>query len=409
MTHRKLTASGLALAALCPAAYALPAVEDIETDAMRAGTERHAFLDALVPALVEARATGASAASARAAALATVPADAPWRATCEGIDVEALLDLTGAREGVVTVGARHTWWPADDAADIEAASAAHRDYRDDAGAIYGTSDWLVEAPRGGWTVIDFKGSFRNAPAAQHPQVAFYALSLARAHELASVDVALIYVDEDGSLTRDAATLGPWELDAWASRFAELHARVAAARASAPGDFARVGEHCGNCPAFRVCPAQAMLVRELVAKEPPSATDLLSVDDHEAGRAWQTAHQYRDALDVVIKVLTERAKRTGLPLPDGRWLTPVDNTRRTVDVAKALPVLRGFVGDRVDSFVDQSISTGKVDGLARELAAATGETVKAAEQRVWAALRDARAVKESTYPTLRPKKLAGGGA
>lgn len=404
--HRRLTASGLSLALACAASHALPDVEDIETDAMRAGTGRHAFLDALVRA---ASAPGATAASAREAALATVSADASWRATCEAIDVEHLLELTGAREGVVTVGGRHTWWPADDTALVDVAGAAHRDYRGDPAAIYGTSDWIVEAPKGGWTVIDFKGSLRGAPAAQHPQVAFYALSLARSYELDAVDVALVYVDEDGALTRDDATLDAWALDAWATRFAELHARVTAARAAAPGDFAKVGDHCGNCPAFRMCPAQVLLVRELVAAPPPGAGHLPKVSDEEAGRVWERAHLYRDALDVVIKTISERAKRTGLPLPDGRWLMPVDTTRRTVDAARALPVLRELVGDRADSFIDQSISAGRVDDLAGELAAANGETVKASKQRVWDALREARAVKESTYPTLRPKKLAGGGA
>lgn len=406
MSPRRLTASGLGLALACAASHALPAVEDLETDAMRAGTGRHAFLDALVAALETARATGASAASARAAALATVPADAPWRATCEGVDVEVLLGLTEAREGIVTVGARHTWWPADDTADIEAASAAHRDYRDDAGAIYGTSDWLVESPAGGWTVIDFKGSFRNAPAAQHPQVAFYALSLARAYELASVDVALVYVDEDGSLTRDAATLGPWELDAWASRFGELHARVAAARASAPGDFARVGDHCANCPALRVCPAQVALARELVAA-PPSPEAFPSLSDDDAGAAWQRIALFEELLARAKEAVRLRALRKGLPLPDGRWLVPVESTRRTLEVDRALPVLRGLVGDRAEALVERSLPASAVDGVAREIAAAGGEKVRAVTERVWAQLKDARAAKESTYVQLRPKKLAGG--
>lgn len=406
MTHRKLTASGLALAAACPAAYALPAVEEVETDAMRAGTGRHAFLDALAGALFGLE---EPANAARDGALSLIPPGASWRPTCEAIDVEHLLDVTGARGARVEVGTVLTWWPATDTAQ-DSHAREHRAYRDDPGALHGTADWIVTAPDGAVTVVDFKGSLRNAPAAEHAQVAFYGLALARARGLDAVTVALVYVDEDGSLTRDDATLDAWALDAWATRFAELHGRVTAARsAPAPGDFAKVGDHCGNCAAYRVCPAQVLLVRELVAAPPPGAGHLPKVSDEEAGRVWERAHLYRDALDAVIKTISERAKRTGLPLPDGRWLMPVDTTRRTVDAARALPVLRELVGDRADSFIDQSISAGRVDDLAGELAAANGETVKASKQRVWDALREARAVKESTYATLRPKKLAGGGA
>ena len=410
MTHRKLTASGLALAALCPAAYALPVVEDIETDAMRAGTQRHAWLDAFALAWEARRAEGGSPAAARVDAERALPTDPTARATCEAIDVERLLDLTGARDGRVEVGLRVQWWPASDIGEELALADGHRSYPDAPNAIHGTADWIVTSPDGAVTVVDFKGSMRGAPAGDHHQVAFYALAIARARGVAPITVALIYLDEDGSLTRDDATLDAWALDAWATRFAELHGRVTAARsAPAPGDFAKVGDHCGNCAAYRVCPAQVLLVRELVAAPPPGAGHLPKVSDEEAGRVWERAHLYRAALDVVIKTISERAKRTGLPLPDGRWLMPVDTTRRTVDAARALPVLRELVGDRADSFIDQSISAGRVDDLAGELAAANGETVKASKQRVWDALREARAVKESTYPTLRPKKLAGGGA
>jgi hypothetical protein len=47
---RRLTASGLRLAALCAAASALPADDAESTDAQAAGTGRHAFLDALAVA-----------------------------------------------------------------------------------------------------------------------------------------------------------------------------------------------------------------------------------------------------------------------------------------------------------------------------------------------------------------------
>lgn len=409
MTHRKLTASGLALAAACPAAYALPAVEDIETDAMRAGTERHAWLDAFALAWESRRAEGGSPAAARADAERALPTDPTARATCEAIDVERLLDLTGARDGRVEVGLRVQWWPASDIGEELALADGHRSYPEAPNAIHGTADWIVTSPDGAVTVVDFKGSMRGAPAGDHHQVAFYALAIARARGVAPITVALIYLDEDGSLTRDDATLDAWALDAWATRFAELHGRVTAARsAPAPGDFAKVGDHCGNCPAARVCPAQVSLARELVAS-PPSPETYPALTDEDAGAAWQRVALFEELLARAKEALRVRALRKGLPLPDGRWLMPVESTRRTVDVEKALPVLRGLVGDRAEGLVERSLSASAVDSLARELAAAGGEKVKAVTERVWNDLREAKAAKESTYIQLRPKKLAGGGA
>lgn len=404
MTGRRITASGLALAAACPAAYALPAVEDNETDAMRAGTGRHAYLDALAGGLFGME---ASPAAARDGALSLIPADAPWRPTCEAIDVERLLEVTGARGARVKVGTVLTWWPATDSAEL-AHVREHRAYRDDLTALHGTADWIVTAPDGAVTVIDFKGSLRGPAAEDHPQIAFYALAYARVHGLSQVTVALVYIDEDGTLTRDGATLGAWELDAWATRFAELHARVARAAATAPGDFAKVGDHCANCPALRVCPAQVTLVRELVAA-PPSAEGLPALSDEDAGRAWAKVQEYREALDRIAASLRVRAERKGLPLPDGRWLVPVESTRRTVDVDRALPVLRELVGDRAETLVERSLSAAAVDSLARELAAAEGATAKATGERVWSRLREAKAARESSYVQLRARKSAGGGA
>jgi RecB family exonuclease len=401
MTARRLTASGLALAAACPAAYALPAVEDNETDAMRAGTGRHAYLDSLALGLFGLE---ASVAAARDGALSLIPADASWRATCEAIDVERLLDVTGARDGRVEVGTVLTWWPATDTAETTRAQE-HRAYRDDLTALHGTADWIVTAPDGGVTVVDFKGSMRGPAAEDHPQIAFYALAYARVHGLSQVTVALVYIDEDGTLTRDDHVLDSWMLDAWAGRFAALHARVAAAVA-APGEHVRVGDHCGNCPAMRVCPAMAALARELVAA-PPSPETYPALDDAAAGAAWAKVQVLRELLDRAAAALRVRAERRGLPLPDGRWLTPVESTRRTVDVEKALPLLRQLVGDRAEGLVERSLSAAAVDALARELAAASGDTAKATGERVWTALREARAAREATYVQLRPKKLAGG--
>jgi len=400
---RRLTASGLRLAALCAAAYALPADDAESTDAQAAGTGRHAFLDALAVAY------RGDADAARATALATVPADAPHRATCESIDVADLLALTGADVGTVEVGVQLDWDPwADDGGEFVSA-AQHRAYRTDPSRIYGTSDWIVTAPDGAVTVIDFKGSERNDPAREHAQLAFYALAVARARGLATIGVALVYVHEDGHLYADRAHLDEWDLSAAAARLLDTWVRVTAARAEV--DAGRpvgtsTGGHCARCPAMASCPSMVSLVREL-ATNPPAAETLPSLSDEAAGEAWVKLAMVKAVVDRMDAALRQRAMRAGLPLPDGRRLMPCDTTRRTVDARRALPVLRELVGDRAESVVEQSVPSTAVDSLASEVAKASGEKIKAVKTRVWDALRAAGAVRDSTYPVLRVRKAGAG--
>jgi len=399
---RRLTASGLRLAALCAAAYALPADDAESTDAQAAGTGRHAFLDALAVAY------RGDADAARATALATVPADAPHRATCESIDVAELLAMTGADVGTVEVGVQLDWDPWADDGGEHVSAAQHRAYRTDPSRIYGTADWIVTAPDGAVTVIDFKGSERNDPAREHAQLAFYALAVARARGLATIGVALVYVHEDGHLYADRAHLDEWDLSAAAARLLDTWVRVTAARAEV--DAGRpvgtsTGGHCARCPAMRVCPAMVTLVRALASEAAQSVEDiaggLARLSDADAGRAWDRLQQAEAALKTIRASLTVRAGVRGLPLPDGSHLMPVDTTRRTVDVERALPVLRARFGDQADAAVERSLSIGDVERLARQLAPGKGQ--RKAVEAVVAELAAAGAVRESKFVQLRVRK------
>lgn len=399
---RRLTASGLRLAALCPAAYALPADDAESTDAQAAGTGRHAFIDALAVAF-----TG-DADAARVAALATVPADAPHRATCESIDAVELLALTGADVGTVETGVQLEWAPATDEGAEHTHAGEHRAYRTDPARIYGTADWIVTAPNGAVTVVDFKGSERNEPASEHAQLAFYALAVARARGLDTVDVALVYVHEDGALWADRATLDAWDLAARAEALRTTWSRVTAARLEV--DFGRpvgtaTGAHCARCPAMRVCPAQVTLVRALASEAAQSVEDIAAglarLSDADAGRAWDRLQQAEAALKTIRASLTVRAGLRGLPLPDGSHLMPTETARRTVDVERALPVLRARFGDQADAAVERSLAIGAVEKLARQIAPGKGQ--RKAVEAVIAELAAAGAVRESRFVQLRVRK------
>ena len=408
MSHRRLTASGLERADRCPASFALPAVEDRETDAMRAGTGRHAYLDAVAAHLPSD--------AARELALATVHADAPWREQCEAIDLAELLTSTGADTGRIETGLSHAWDPVSDTA-VALDVATHRAYADAAG-IPGTLDWLVTSTSGRVRVVDFKGSQPTTRAADNGQLALYALQVARARGLSEVDVQLVYLAEDGSVRTDEATLDAWDLDAAAARLRATWQRVQDAREALSVGGAprmRVGDHCGDCPALRVCPAMTALVRELTVSAPHTAASEAEVDawkaraaaslaqlsDEAAGEAWVRVELLDDLVSAMRASLKARAERAGLPLPDGSRLVPVESRRRTVDVALALPVLRARFGAQADAAVEQSLSIAAVEKLARQLAPGRGQ--KKAVEGVVEELRAARAVRESTFVQLRVRK------
>ena len=402
---RRLTASGLERAERCPASFALPAVESRETDAMRAGTGRHAFLDAVAAHLPSD--------AARETALDMIPRDAPWRAQCEAIDLAELLAVTGADTGRIEVALSHAWSPRDDAAQALDV-VTHRSYPDAAG-IPGTLDWLVTGPDGRVCVVDFKGSQPTTPARNNLQLALYALSVARVRGLDSVAVQLVYLGEDGSVTADTEMLDAWNLDAAAERIRRVWYRVSGARDAVlrgQSPEMRTGEHCGDCPCMSVCPAMVQLARELAASAPdasaPDAAAIVSLSDAEAGAAWERIALLEDILSRAKESLRTRALRRMLPLSDGRHLVAVESTRRTVDARKALPVLREAFGARAEDEVEHSIASSVVDALATEAAKASGATARAVKTRVWDALREAGAVREATYVQLRPRKLSGGG-
>lgn len=404
MNHRRLTASGLALAALCPATHALPSVESVESDAMRAGTGRHAYLAAVARALPEAMTAEPEAAldTARTDALATVPADAPWRATCEAIDIEGLFAELGRESAVALVEAdlAHAWDPSTDTArPVDAVT--HRAYADAEGLV-GTLDWLVTHADGTVTVLDFKGVRRGAPAREHLQLALYALQVARARGLDSVHVALCYIDEEGALTWDRATLDAWDLDAAADRLLLIHATVTAARAASWDALpTRVGEHCGDCTCVRVCPAMVTLVRELVVAGAPSPDRLALLSDDDAGAAWVRLDALETALDAARRALRARAEIRGLPLPDGQQLVPVESERRSVVLDKALPLLRERFGAQADAAIEQSMTAASVSKLARQLA--PGKGVQKVIDELWGQLAGVGAVRSSRFVQLRVRK------
>lgn len=385
----KPSASKLELLERCPAAGALASVWTESTDDQRAGTARHRFIQ-------RSREIG------RDEALAAIPEDAAWREQCEALDLDALppgdFELAYAYD-VATDTARFLGPWLDRAYDVGLTE------------VSGTTD-LVAPPIGDqprWLVVDFKGEEEVAPAATNIQLGFYALAVARTRGLDEVDVAIVYLGHGGAMRWDRATLGPFELEAVAERVRSILAAVAAARgvvaAGGSPDYA-TGMHCRRCPAMTLCPAQTAIVRAWSSSiEGASVSQIVEtyprLSDEEAGAAWERIAMLGELLDAARAALRARAEVSGLPLPSGDRLMPVEVPRRAIITEKAEPVLRARFGEQVDKHIERSIRGESIAKLARQIAPGKGQ--KKAADEIWSALEAAGAVRRSSFVQLRVKK------
>lgn len=386
------SASKLELFEACAAVGGLPAVRAESTDDQAAGTGRHAFVELL-------------ARCGREEALAAIPEGSPWRACCEGLD-----------PAEIPVGRHEIAYAYDCASDAarELGPWLGRAYDCTATEISGTNDLVCEPSPGHprWRVIDWKGEDEVTATATNLQLGFYALCVARVHQLDEIDVAIGYIGHAGAIRWDRATLGPFELEAVAARVREVHARTSRAQSGAPADFT-VGLHCRRCSALPLCPAQVALVSAL-AREERSPADLAAslapLSDERAGEAWERLKLFKEHVKAIEASLRARAEVKGLPLPNGDRLMPRKVFRRSIDVEKALPVLREKFGAQADEAVERRLPAEEVTRLSRQLAPGKGQ--KKALDALWSDLTTAGAVSSSMHTELRVKKAkppAGGAA
>jgi len=351
------------------------------TDAQRAGTGRHRFLQQTAELGVDA-------------ALAAIPPDAPWREQCEAI---------AGHVDELPQGDYELAWAYDPAADTARCLGPWLDRAYDArpGEVTGTADVVCPPTEGRerWLVVDFKGTEAVDPAGQNLQLGLYALCVARHHDLDSLDVAIIYIEHDGSLRWDRAHLDAFALEAIAARVRAVVAAVARLAALPEPDGYATGLHCRRCPALALCPAQTRLLLALLAA-PPAPEGLARLSDEAAGRMWAAMKVATEQLERASAALRARAEVRGLPLPDGGRLVPTEVTRRALDLAKALPVLRARFGAQADAEVELSLSAEVVGRLARQIAPGKGQ--KKAAEAVWDELVAAGAVRVTRHVQLRVK-------
>jgi hypothetical protein len=285
-----LSASGLARAAACPPAFALPAVARDSKDAAR-GRGVHAFLEAI-----------AGGTDRDAALVATPPA---LRELCAAIDVRQVPrgepEVAFAYD-VSTGRARRT-------------GARSRGYDAGAAEIHGTADLIA-----GDVVIDWKTVSQALDVEiARPQLEFYALCLARSDRLPLVHWRIGVIAENGALGWHDGRLD-WEQmndvaaglrRTWARVMLEREARTAQGAGYIP-DLVAEGPWCRYCAAWDGCPAKRGVVRLMVEGK----GDLLAAE--QAADALLMARDAETAAERVRRVVGELVDREGeIEATDGR--------------------------------------------------------------------------------------------
>lgn len=366
-TRRPLpTASKMARVMACPGSEALPHVERSSPAASR-GTAIHLFLEQ-------------AAKQGRDAALALVE-DPDARKVCELLDLSSLPIGLGQYTPELVVawhpGTGHAYAVAN---DEEGARAE--------GYVTARLDVAAVAPieRKGF-IIDWKtGRAKLGKAENHAQLRVGALLLARTYDLASVDVALGYLDEYGEVRLSRATLDAIELAGIEEQIREALAKREAAIIGAEHGVVpdvSMGEWCQHCPAFAACPGQTGLVRVLAAD--PSTLEVeirASLTPENGGRAYLRLKQAKAVLEALEGAVKAAAKELGgFPLPDGTIYGPVTKDREEVDGPAAYRAMAEVYGPAAAASVSKvEVTKGDVEKLARILHSDACEMTPAGQKR-----------------------------
>lgn len=280
-----ITASKLELGMLCPSAFALPHSQvRVQGSDPKRGQDDHAEHEATiasggVPEDLEQRWPGYS-----------------WQA-----EVKMFYDLANGVGGIVGYG-------------------NDRGYEDRGPfVVFGTADVLGVSPDMRHIVVaDRKGYNEQTPAYRNPQVSILALAATDALKVRDVDVAII--PKMGAM--DVATLGAFDLDAFAAEAKEALVAVTRAQEAHRNGFPlkfNEGRHCTYCPAVAACPAKQALALQL-RNAPALRLDL--ANDNDAADAYDFAARIRMMLKHLDAAIYARAAERPIPLNDGRVLGTV---------------------------------------------------------------------------------------
>ena len=353
----RLTASRLELARRCPGSFAIGHAQDDSAPAA-AGTEIHAFIEELLksgqldPGLVEDPA-------AREVCEKIDPVDLLETARGEGYIMDDLLDIADfERPPRILVEHKMALAPDAKSALVLDGETEHRDYSEapedyicgtvDVVALYDGAEAREKA--GAAVITDWKTGRNVTAPERNLQLRFQAVATALAYGVEVVIVQIAYVFHDGTVHPSSFTFTRTDLDGAAEELRRILRRVQEAREGRE-EF-RTGSHCGNCPAFASCPAQAGAAQALLDADTEELTPA------KAAEIWPRLQAVEAATKKVRKALGAYVGRNpeGVPLedpddPHSRKVLRYQTTARdTILPDVAMPILRREYGEEADRAV-----------------------------------------------------------
>lgn len=377
------TASYLPRVVACPASFVLPQEREEKGRPAAQGTAIHAYLAAVGT-------------KGREAALADVPEE--FRDVCDAIPLERL-PLNLAAEVTLAI-------------DLETGAARElgRDLNRDYSAalpteIVGTVDALGMNDDE-VLIIDWKsGRGHVDPAARNWQLLALAVAAARVYGKSRARVGIGFVPEGSKPWFDWADLDALDLDAALYQLRKMARRIEKARADlAAGRTPETtpNVHCRYCPAWKSCPSQTALLRQVVAAPAEIEREVMTLLTPETARA---AYERIKLVSAVVKRVEQAvyawAATSPIDLGDGNVLGMTTTQKESVDGDKALPVLRAKFGDAVaEAACERSTSKAAINRALKKVERSKGTSFAEVERDALAALREAGAISIKTTETVQ---------
>ena len=196
-----------------------------------------------------------------------------------------------------------------------------------------TVDLCVRDTNRGLRVIDWKSRTRVAASARNPQVHTQAVACASLFGDTEVTAGLVYLD---NWYADMTPFDGFDLDTLAGSLALIVSKATAATATDP---LHLGPWCEYCPAQVGCPAKnAVLVSAANLVRGADTDALATLSDEDAGLVYVQLGDLSDLVEKARKIIKDRARKTTLPLPDGKVLACIEKQREGVDHTKAAALL-----------------------------------------------------------------------
>jgi hypothetical protein len=391
MSLRGVSASALERIAACPASTTLTRVRE-ESPAAERGKAIHAYLAAVVE-------------KGRDAALAEAPDD--WREACAAIELDGLPIMEPEAYAAEVAYAL----------DVESGVAREvgrnigREYGDIGPTeIVGASDWEA-ITHDAVIVIDVKTGSAVTHPMKNPQLRFLARAASQLRRKTRAYAGILYVHPDKGSHFSWTVFDAFDLAVIGNELRALAVQVREAKEKAakgePLTFTR-GAHCRYCPAFDVCPAQAALIREVLAFGPEM--EFQTVETLLGNGAKATAFRRVKDLKMLVGRLEARvtafASMEPIELGDGKVYGPAPGPERISDGNTAYRVLAEAYGETVANAacaIEYTTSKGAIEKAMKIVKEHEGGSIKDHVAKAMTRLRAAGAASQSMIVKEHVKK------